>query len=172
MTIYCTPADVRFALTSNLAAEAEYPQTAASLDDATLLSNIEEAGSFVDMHILARYMVPTEVVDQDGPQTVAKAPVRWWTRNIAAYFATLTFRQSRDLNEDDPVRLRFRATVEMLEAVRSGALDIPEFEPSEDSGEGGVEVVNTYDGKMFWPEDFGLTKADHLPQVYVPRRHW
>lgn len=185
---YCTVRDVRNALTpdaTNLPGERD---TAASLADWQIDDAIQEAETILNSHVLPRYVVGTEDVEQivvaadpeADPEvfeetdtvTVAKAPIRWWTRSIAAYYATLTFRKSKDIAEDDPVRLRYQAVMAHLRDVRDGRLDLPGFVPSESSSSGEVTVVNQYEGKMFDLDDFSLGYGGSSPQYVEPLRRW
>jgi hypothetical protein len=182
MTDYCTVQDVRNALTPDASGEIEYPETAASLPDWQIEDAIHEAMTVVDMNVRPRYMIATEEVDVPAPTeedpdattmvTVAKSPIRWWTRSVAAYYATLTFRKNKDLSEDDPIRLRYEGTMSNLMAVRDGAQDLFDFDPAEPGVSGDVTVVNQYEGKLFGPEDFGLYPEGFRPQILVPGRHW
>lgn len=186
MTDYCTVRDVRNALTPNASegSDTEYPETAASLPDWQIEDAIHEAMTVVDMHVLPRYKIgeveaqykdlntddpPVEVITT---AQVAKAPIRWWTRSVAAYYATLTFRKNKDLTEDDPVRLRYAAVMLNLAQIRDGRLDLPGFDPADGTATGEVAVVNTYEGKLWGPEDFNLTPEGHNPQIFASRRIW
>lgn len=183
MTDYCTVRDVRNALTPDASEETAYPETAASLPDWQIEDAIHEAMTIVDMHVLPRYKigeVEVEYTDVSGdpPVTttttvmVAQSPIRWWTRSVAAYYATLTFRKNKDLTEDDPIRLRYGAVMSNLVMIRDGASDLPGFDPSDAASTGEVAVVNTYEGKLWGPEDFNLTPGGYDPQVFYPRRSW
>lgn len=181
MGTYCTVRDVRLALTPS--ADSADTQTASSLPDWQIEDAIEEAEGWVNTYVLARYTIPSVEVTIDppednpdeGPQTfdVAPSPVRGWTRDIAAYLATLTFRRHKDLSKDDPVRLRYMMVMQMLEAIRDGKSGLPPavFPPAdEDANTQGVHVENLYEGKLFGPDDFGLGYGAPYsgPQVYWP----
>jgi phage gp36-like protein len=180
---YCTIRDVRLALTPS--ADAEAKDTAASLPDWQIEDAISEAEGWVNTYILARYTIPSVEVSENPPEDVpdagilvsfvAPSPVRGWTRDIAAYLATLTFRKHKDLGKDDPVRLRYAMVVALLEAIRDGKSDLPSatFPPADvDSTSQGVHVENLYEGKLFSPDDFGLGYGAPYqgPQVYWPVR--
>lgn len=118
-----------------------------------------------------RYSVPVETVLQGDPpleQEVAVQPVRYWSRNIAAYLATLTWRKGTDLTADDPVRLRYDSTMQLLTAIRDGkaTVDLPD---ADDTAPGEITVINSYEGKLFTAEDFGLRpvgRADRTGGVW------
>lgn len=163
MAAYCTPADVRAALTPGGVSDDD--QTAASLPDWQIADAIDEAESIVNIYTGDYSIVPVEVVDQDPddpnnvpPYTVAPSPIRRWTRDIAAYLATLTFRKGKDLTPDDPIRLRFAIVMALLADVRSNATILP-LPPAEGTSGDDVEIFNLYEGTLFGPEDFNLTRS-------------
>lgn len=149
---YSTVRDVRLALTPDTPEEGDGPayaaDTAASLSDAHLQDAIQEADGRIDFYIGTRYAVPVEYEDPPAPE-----PLRSWSRNIAAYLATLTFRRHKDLPADDPIRLRFTSTIETLVAVQESRIDLP-FDPIPPGSEtaGGSPVGGV--GEIFTPEDW------------------
>lgn len=150
--MFASVQDVRNALAPGVTAR-EDPATAGSLNEDQIIDAIREADAKVLMHVGNRY-----TVDQDPSDiTVAIAPFRWWSRNIAAYLATLSHRRSKPVDENDPTRLRYVETMAELVAVRDGSVDIPGATPI-DSGDtaDGVFVYNQYEGRLFAPEDLGL----------------
>lgn len=159
MATYCTPADVRAALTPD--GVEDQAQTAASLEDWQLLDAIDEAEGAINGYFKG-YQIIVEIhedPDPDDPNntigfTAAPDPVRRWTRNIAAYLAALTFRKNKDLPEDDPIRLRYNMTMGFLSDVRSGVI-VPPL-PVVDGGGHQVQIFNLYEGTLFGPEDFNL----------------
>lgn len=149
--MYSVVTDVRNALTPGGATDDR--TTAASLSDAQLVDAVKQADGMIDAHLSTRYTIPQ---DEDNP-LVAVDPIRWWSRDIAAYLATLTFKRNKDVPQDDPIRLRFNLAMSTLIAVRDGKanLDLPPV-----GGEGtDITVVNLYEGRLFGPEDFGLSPA-------------
>lgn len=182
MTNYCTVQDVRNALTpKGLSADnTEAGKTAATLPDWQIIDAINEAETLIDAFVKARYTIENEDVEEPtdpaddppimGTVSVAPKPIRLWTRTIAAYFATLTFREGKDLEERDPIQLRFITVMQLLTGVRNGTFDIPlpPIDPAD--VDAGVEIVNIYEGDLFALEDFGLAQVgSSAPQVYVPR---
>lgn len=180
---YCIPHDVRLALAP--LSEFSEKSTAASLTDEQINDAIDEAEDIVDSYVLGRYTIPIIDFEQDDPDNpgfvlvynVAPDPVRGLTRNIAAYLATLTFRKNKDLPEDDPIRLRYRMTMEILGSIRGSVSILPDvFEPVT-SGSDAVYVENLYQGTLFGMEDVGLspgyvagrTAATHLIPAYLWR---
>ena len=136
--------------------------TAASMLDGSLLEfQIVAAQAIVDGYLAGRYQVP--FADGSVPPLVTALTV-----DLAAYRATLTYRQSVDLGVDDPVRLRYADAMVMLRAVADGSMDLPVIPvPGGDAPgtSGTVSVRNPYVGRLFGPEDFGLGYAG-------PRRGW
>lgn len=157
---YCTVADVR----GVLARDTTDPDgTAASMYDGAILDfQIVAAQAIIDGYLAGRYQVP--FVDGAVPPLVAALTV-----DLAAYRATLTYRQSVDLGVDDPVRLRYTDCMIMLKAVAAGDMDLPAT-PAPGGGvtpgtSGTVSVRNPYRGHLFGTEDFKLGTAG-------PRRGW
>jgi hypothetical protein len=150
--VYSLVEDVRNALTPG--GSSSDTTTAASFSDAQIEDAINEADSIIDTHISLLYDIP-----QDPDEAlVAVEPVRWWSRDIAAYLATLTFKRSKDIPADEPIRLRFALVMSLLVAIRDGKASV-ELPPAD----GGSEVVvqNLYTGYLFGPEDFGLAPAGY-----------
>lgn len=152
--MYCTVSDVRNALAPG--GDASRPGgTAASLTDEQLVDAIREADTVIDLHLSSRYTIPLDEVEGEAT-TVAPQPVRFWSRNIAAYLATLTFSRNRNIPVDEPVRLRYDQTMQYLVAVRDGRsdLNLPPVAPN--TGPSDVEVINAYEGTLFGADDFHI----------------
>jgi len=145
---YSTPADVRLALAPT-AAEQD-PNTAASLADTQLMDAIREADGRIDTFIGGRYATPVI----PGPDGTVE-PIRSLSRDIAAYLATLTYRKSSDLTNDDPVYRRFAWSMDLLQRVADGDLPLPIPPNEDDVTDGGVTVVNQWRGDLFGPCDYG-----------------
>lgn len=169
---YATAADVKRALTGattdDEASQARTRSTAASLDEQTITDQISEAASTVDIFIGGYYTTPVASVGGVTPD-----PIGFWTRDIAAYLATLVFRRNAPVPQDDPVRLRYAAAMAGLTAVRDrkGTLPLPRL--TEDTGTaqtGFAAVVNPYDGNLFSPGD-SLTVTGGDPWL-SPARYW
>lgn len=148
--MYSSPADVRNALTPG-ADDADLT-TAASFSDAQIEDAIKEADGTIDTFVASKYGIPQD----SGDPTVAIYPVRAWSRDIAAYLVTLTYRKSKDLQPDDPIRLRFNWVMGILEKIASGDL-IPNLPqpptPPDGYGPQGAFVYNQYHGKLFTMAD-------------------
>lgn len=147
--MYSSPADVRNALTP--VADVAVPDTATTFEDDQIIDAIKEADGNIDVYLGGKYSVPQDPDDVD----VAVYPVRAWSRDIAAYLVTLTFRKSKDLQPDDPIRLRFLWVMDILEKIANGDL-LPNLPPPVDPGVDGPQgafVYNLYHGKLFTMAD-------------------
>lgn len=145
--MYSSPADVRNALTPG--ADESDASTAASLSDAQITDAIKEADGTIDTFLHARFGVPQDPDDA----TVAIYPVRAWSRDIAAYLATLTFRKSKDMTPDDPVRLRYEFVLSLLDRIVSGELRPNLPQPPQETEPQGAFVYNLNPFKLFSPAD-------------------
>lgn len=168
--MYCTVRDVKNAL-----APVETTQgTAVSVNDEQLVDAINEADSIIRSMIGLIYSIPTgttPVVPATVPPStwsVAVEPVRYWSRDIAAYLATLTYKRNQDVSQDDPVRLRFNLAMQALLAVRNGDSQLP-FPPAElpEGWDPGVAVFNMYEGNLFTAADFGLYPVAALTRAGI-----
>lgn len=173
MTAYCTPSDVRNALTPD--GSAEDASTAANMTDEKINGQIVEATGTVRTRVASRYVIPTttlEVANPDDPDEtwvyqIAAEPVRSWTRNIAAYLSALSFRRNKDLSEFDPIYLRYIATMSTLDKVLKGDIDL-DLPVVGGGSSDGVVVVNQYEGDLFSMDDFGLGySGKHLQRFEV-----
>lgn len=154
---YSTPADVRSAVSPDLAdpAQPSTDQTAARLDDTKLDDAIAQADSRIDSYISRYYVTP--VPGDGGSPEVFPDAVRFLSRDLAAYFATLTVRKSQDLTPNDPVARRYADAMALLTGVRDGkaTLDIPT--PTQDGDvQAGVGQPINQEAVMFNQGDFGL----------------
>jgi phage gp36-like protein len=152
--VYSSIADVRNALAPD--GSSTDPATAAGLSDQQVTDGIHEADGIVDSYIGSRYAIA-----QDATlPAVAVSPVRWWSRTIAAYLLTLTFKRNQDVIEDDPVRQRYAEVMKFLEMVRAGTLDLPLTPVDNDTAD--VFVQNQYEGDLFTPAHFGLAPGQRV----------
>jgi hypothetical protein len=136
--------------------------TAADLTNEQLLDSIAEADSLIDSFLGLYYIVPV-VYMADGvtPYTAPIVPLAYWSRNLAAYYATLVFRKSQDFTDQDPVARRYLATLSYLQLVGANKMVLP-FPPAigDTAGEGAGSPINPYGGQnMFQPRDFSLVYA-------------
>jgi len=173
---YCTRRDVRLALTPS--ADETDASTASSLPDWQIDDAIEEAEGIVDSYVSMRYTIPVSEIEETNPEDpgetwiwmVAPVPIRGLTRDVAAYLSALTYRRSKDMEEDDPIRLRYAVALSLLTAIRDRTASLPPEFPPVDADDQGVYVANLYEGKLFDMHDVGLVPAGYDPQVYIPLR--
>lgn len=155
---YSTIAEVRLALAPSLS-EGELTHTAADLTDPQLQDAIAQADSMIDSFIGATYTTPVAPTSTDGgiTFTVTPHPVDFWSRDIAAYLATLTYRKNQDLTATDPIQLRYNMISTFLLNVQNGKgiLNLPQnANPQTELGVG--QVANPYTGDLFGPSDWDL----------------
>lgn len=141
---YSTPESVRLALVPSSKGLIPNPpsNTAADFEDEQLNDAIAEADSTIDSYIGGRYITPVA--------GTAPHPIDYWSRNLAAYFATLTYRGSQDFADTDPIARRYLATMVTLGAVSKGTttLNVP-ANAGDSSVSGAGQPVNQYDGNLF-----------------------
>lgn len=137
--------------------------TAASLPEPELQERIAAAEQQIDATLLvAGYTVPLLTTEATVPPLLAEL-----TGAIAAYLADLQYRRNvpHDGNDNAPVVQRYRWATGILTQLGANAMVVPgvDQEPSE-RGEGAVvvDVIDTYDGRMFGPEiaDVGPYRPD------------
>lgn len=134
---YSTPAMVRKALVpSSDGTETSGTGTAADLTDPELQDAIDEADSTIDGYLSRFYATP---VAATGDPAATPHPIDYWSRNIAAYNATLAFRGSQDFADTDPIARRYTATMQALLAVSTGKVGLSITENSNpDTGAAGA----------------------------------
>lgn len=126
---------------------------AADLSNDELTDAIAEADSTIDSYIGARYTTPVAAVDG---QTTAPHPLDYWSRNIAAYNATLTVRGSQDFTDQDPIARRYNATMSALGSVKSGSAVLPGVAEVADGTSGVGQALNQYENPLFREDEFDV----------------
>lgn len=136
--------------------------TAADLSNAQLLDAIAQADALIDSFLGAYYIVPV-IFQADGitPYPAPIVPLAFWSRDLAAYYATLTNRKSQDFTDQDPVARRYLAVMSYLMLVQQNKIVLPFPTNIDDTaGEGAGAPINVYGGSdMFQPRDFSLIYA-------------
>lgn len=154
---YSTPAMVRLALvpSSDGTLPATPSRTAADMTDAQLSDAISEADAVIDGYIGGFYAVPVQPYTFGEETLVMPHPVDYWSRTIAAYLATITYRGQLDMDDANPVLRRYQDVLAALKAVAAGTikLQIPE-NVSGNSEAGAGNAINPYVGDLFVPSDF------------------
>lgn len=90
--------------------------SAASLQDGDLQAALDDATNEVNAKIGAAYTTPVV----PAPAILARI-----TRDIAAYFAMLTYRRGDPPDVRDPVQLRYDAAEALLTQVQNGTVVLP-----------------------------------------------
>ena len=140
----CSVVDVRNALAAD--GQTSGTNTAADMDDNALTDAIAEASSVVDSYVGGPYDIGDTV----------PAMVIYWTRDVAAFLATCTWRRSKDFAALDPVLLRYQFTISRLAGIFTGTTAMPSDQmPTSDVFTGSVN--NWYSGDLFTPYQFDLT---------------
>jgi phage gp36-like protein len=117
------------------------------MPDAIIDDAIAEASSLVDGYVGGPY----------ASNDFVPGLIQYWTRDVAAYLATLTWRKSKDLTPEDPVVLRYNTVTTMLTDVMNGSLVIS----SPGNGLNGGTVI---DG----PPDIAATVVNPFPPTLSP----
>lgn len=147
--MYSSVDDVRNALAPG--GSTSDPSTPASIDEGEIVDAISEADGIINGYISSRYTVPSDPV----LVAVAVSPVRWWSRNIAAWLLTLTYRKQQDVGPDEPIRLRYDQTIAFLTQVRDGQMDLGSLAANDTATGDQVFVENLYQNKLFPTEPSG-----------------
>ena len=164
---YTTPAEVRKAVsvTSDGSLPTTQTHTAADLADEILQDAIAEADSTIDAYIGRFYTTP---VPNDPDTNATPHPIDFWSRNIAAYNATLSFRGSADFTDQDPVARRYNATMQALQAVKAGTAQLNlGMNTTDSSAAAAGDPINPFVGDLFTVDEFDLQQPMHDP-VYGP----
>lgn len=165
---YSTPELVRRALVPS--SDGSLPDspshTAADLSNDQLTDAIAEADAMIDSYVGRYYTTPVASVGDNVPH-----PIDYWSRNIAAYNATLTFRGSQDFTDTDPIARRYLATVDALKSVSAGTTNLNLPLNVTDSAVAGVgSAINPYVGDLWTTDDFDLAPPWGNAAAFWPGR--
>ena len=130
-TLYATVDDLRLILDGTDAGTG----TAAQLTDAQLTLALRAASNRVSVFA-------GNVYDSSSPQAVPPDIFHDLTLDLAAFWATVTYRKSKAMAADDPVMLRYKDASAMLIAVRDGKLRLDVGTPGSVGQETGHVVNN------------------------------
>lgn len=136
--------------------------TAADLTNDQLQDAIAQADGTIDAYLGALYTTPiTLMADGVTPVPVPTIPLAYWSRDLAAYFSTLTFRKSQDFADQDPVARRYTATMATLLLASQNKIVLPfQSNTAASAAEGAGDPINPYGGSdMFQPRDFSLVHS-------------
>ena len=142
---YCTPTDIR----ENVGGTDSGTGTCAQLTDEQLTEAIGRASSKV-----SAYAGTTFEPDASAPDVVVPDLIASLTVAIATYYATLTYRKSKDLSQWDPVVLGYQDALQTLKDIASGTIQVTPPDPGEPSPTGAARVINTLPRTFTW-EDSG-----------------
>lgn len=130
-TLYATLADLRLTMDGTDSGTG----TAAQLTDAQLTLALQAASNRVSVYA-------GNVYDSSSPQAVPPDIFHDLTLDLAAFWATVTYRKSKALAPDDPVRLRYNDAQQILNNVRDGKLRLDVQIPGDVGQEVGVVINN------------------------------
>lgn len=153
---YSTAAMVRQALvpSEDGSQPATPSHTAADLSDTEIEDAIGQADATIDGYLSKFYLTPAS---QGGSISPTPHPIDYWSRDIAAYNATLTYRQSQDMGDSDPVVRRFENAMRQLRELGNGHIKL---DLDADTGPGSAVAVGAaygpYQGTLFPVEDFDV----------------
>jgi len=160
---YATPDQVRGVLTRDLTQPAG---TAAELDDFALAEHIRSASDTVDVYLAQRYGAPFT----NPPGLVVDLTIA-----IAAFLATLSYRQSVEIGPAEPVALRNTWASNLLTALSKGVADLPGVRVPGDNGAptaGVATVRNANAGRLFSLDDFSLGYSSYDGRVRGDWHGW
>jgi hypothetical protein len=116
---YCTPADIR----DNVSGTDAGTGTCAALTDGQLYAAIDRASAKVSAWTGADYDLAAV------PDLISDLTVQ-----MATFYATLTYRKSRDLSAMDPVYLQYVDAMATLTAISKGQIQVVPTPPAEPPG--------------------------------------
>lgn len=148
--VYCVPTDVRNVLAPGGATSGT--NTAADLSDSQLADIITDADRIVDGYVGGTY---------EGAGPIPDA-VRNWSRDMASFLATLTYRRSKDISADDPIRLRYTLVMAQLNGIQKGIV-IPPPIAADTLDNDTATVTNMYSGNLFNTSDFNIGQQFDIP---------
>jgi hypothetical protein len=151
--VYSSPTDVRLALTPG--GDEDDQTTPASFEDDQIDDAIKEADGVIDTYISALYGIPQDPTATPA-DSVAVYPVRAWSRDIAAYLVTLTYRKFKEYGPDETVRQRWQWVMDILQKIADGKLkpNLPQPPtPPDGTGPQGAFVYNQYAVPLFTMAD-------------------
>ena len=162
LTYYVQPADVRNAAapTSNTAG------TAAELTETQLYEVIEEAQGTINGYVGSRYALPFKM---PYPKMLVSL-----TTAVALYLATLTYRRNKPMDPNDPVSLRYKHSLSILQGIQAGKVllvsdtggEIETEGAQTPADSGSATVANPYEGNLF---GFEVSEVMLRPSQRWPR---
>jgi len=160
-TLYATIDDLRLTMDGTDSGTG----TASQLTDAQLTLALTAASNRVSVYA-------GNVYDGSSPQATPPDIFHDLTLDLAAFWATVTYRKSKALAPDDPVRLRYNDAQQILNNVRDGKLRLDVQIPGDVGQEVGVIINNI--PNIFTPDDSNTTinPMTGALQADVPSDMW
>ena len=143
-TLYASIADLKLTMDGTDSGSG----TAAQLSDAQLTLALQAASNRVSVYA-------GNVFDGSTPQATPPDIFHDLTLDLATFWATVTYRKSKALAPDDPVRLRYNDAQAILNAVRYGKLRLDVVAPGGVGEETGIIINNI--PRIFTGEDSNTT---------------
>jgi hypothetical protein len=162
-TLYATLADLRLTMDGTDAGSG----TAAQLTDAQLNLALQAASNRVSVYA-------GNIFDGSSQQATPPDIFHDLTLDLAAFWATVTYRKSKAIAPDDPVRLRYNDAQGILNAVRDGKLRLDIRAPGGPGEEIGVvinnipNVFNGDDSNTVYNPMTGFLEADVPSDMWRP----
>jgi phage gp36-like protein len=145
--MYCQPSDIRDAVSGTDAGTG----TCAQLEDFQLSEAIGRASTKVSAYTGTSY-----TVDANDPVAVIPDLVAGITVQLAVFYATLTYRKGKSLDQYDPVMLGYTDAMATLKDIVNGNIEVAPVAPN-DPVESPGHVINTIP-RTFRLEDSGVER--------------
>lgn len=107
---------------------------ASAIPDERIDKELEGATAEIDARLSQQYVVPFDPVPE---------LIRWICEAIAAYNSTLTFYETRDVSDDNPVLRRYQKAMTTLDRLATGEMVLPPPGGTEPDPGFGTRVVST-----------------------------
>ena len=146
---YTSPDQVRAVLSPD--GSSADPSTAASLDDATLQVSCDQAQDDIDSKLGGRFYDNTgpQVFPDPCPNIIADLAT-----DIAAYLATVQYREGTPMLATDPVMQRYNRAVKLVQELATGQRAV--FVAGQELAASMDTVSHVNPGPLFSPSDYGI----------------
>lgn len=142
---YCSVSDVITAMTSYNAAG-----TPGEISSTIVTLAVNQASAKVSSWTFQEWGT-----DQSGNAVPVPDIIQSITINIAAYYATLSYRKNKPLENNDPVVLRYNDAITELKAIQQGQINPDPNAPNEMFNAPGT--IRNVRPRIFTPQDSGTT---------------
>lgn len=144
-------------------------RTAGTLSNPRLEANLEEAAGEVTGRLAAAFALPDAGADPTVSPEGTPALLKTIIVGIAAYLATLEFYGSQQLEERDPIQLRYTRALSLLNQLAKGQITDPGIPPQGGASPGGDPAIyggvnvglaegfleDSYGSRHFTPAHYG-----------------